>query len=300
MEEHIFLNDKIISKSQAKIFTSSPGFLFGDGVFETIKAYSGHVYGIDLHLDRLTGSLKTFKYALWQTDLFKPIAKETISSLLEINHLTECEANIKIVVSRSTYGKKFDMRSSENYDLMISASFIDKANTKHYEKGVNVISSIIKRTFSENFIYKHKLINYFENIYAKNEALSLNAQEALFLTYNDFILEGATSNIFFVFNDIVTTPPLTQNLLPGITRKTVIDLCKENNIKVVERAITYKEIACSDEIFLTNSLIEILPVKKIDDFEIKNNVPGDITKKLMLLYKKRIRKQRQSNQDAGK
>ncbi|MDD5660049.1 MAG: aminotransferase class IV, partial [Actinomycetota bacterium] len=225
MEEHIFLNDKIIPKSQAKIFTSSPGFLFGDGVFETIKAYSGHVYGIDLHLDRLTGSLKTFRYALRQTDLLKSIAKESISSLLEINNLTECEANIKIVVSRGMYGKKFDVTSSENYDLMISTSFIDNANTKHYGKGVNVISSIIKRTFSENFIYKHKLINYFENIYAKNEAFSLDAQEALFLTYNDFILQGATSNIFFVFNDIVITPPLTQNLLPGITRKTVIDLC---------------------------------------------------------------------------
>ncbi|MCE5330189.1 aminotransferase class IV [bacterium] len=287
MEEYIFFNNKTLPKGKAKILIQSPGFLFGDGVFETIKSYSGYICRIDLHLERLLNSLRTLKYVPEQPESFKSLIRESIRNLLKINNLSDREANIKIIVSRGTYGKKLDIASAGNSDLTISASPIGNKDMEYYGKGVNVISSAIKRTSDENFIYKHKLINYFENVYAKNEAASLNAQEAVFLTYNDFILEGATSNIFFVFNDIVVTPPLTQNILPGITRRAVIDLCKENNIKIIERMIRYEEIADSDEIFLTNSIFEILPVKKIDNFKIKG-APGNITKKLMFFYKETL------------
>lgn len=285
MEEYIFFNNKLLLKSEAKISIESPGFLFGDGIFETMKSYGGKIYEFNLHLERLISSMKTLKYVLKQKESLKQVIKKSIEKLLKANNLSDCKANIKIIVCRGKYTKKLDIESTGDFDLIIMASLLKSINKYFYENGATVISSSIRRTSEENFIYRHKLINYFENILAKNEADSLEAQEAVFLTYNGYVLEGATSNFFIVVNNNVITPPLTQNILPGITRKVVIDLCKKNSIKITERIIMYNEIADSDEIFLTNSILEILPVKKFDNFEIKNDVPGEITEKLMLLYK---------------
>jgi len=285
MEEHIFFNNKILLKSKAKISIESPGFLFGDGIFETIKSCGGKLHDLDLHLERLVDSMKALKYALMQNELFKSSIKKSIEKLLEINNLLNCEANIKIIISRGIYAKKLDMESTRDFDLIIMASLTSSINKHYYGKGVNIISSAIKRTSEENFIYKHKLINYFENIFAKNEANCLKAQEAVFLTCDGYILEGSASNFFIVVEGNVITPSLSQNILPGITRKIIINLCKKNNINISERKIRYEEIAGSDEIFLTNSILEVMPVRKFDNFEFKDNVPGDTTKKLMCLYK---------------
>ena len=128
-------------------------------------------------------------------------------------------------------------------------------------------------------------MNYFENLYAKNEALSKNAYEAFFLTVDKLVLEGAVTNIFIVRNDVVYTPSLSQNILPGVTRSAVIGLCRENDIKVRERKIHYRDLIDASEVFLTNSVIEILPVKKVDIHSIRGPVPGEITSRLVNLYR---------------
>jgi len=137
-------------------------------------------------------------------------------------------------------------------------------------------------------LYSHKLINYFENIYAKDEARRNGAKEAIFLTRDRLVLEGASSNIFYVKGNTVFTPPLTQNILPGITRKAVIDLCRENGIRVKERKIYYLDFIKADEIFKTSSIAEVVPVRKVDRFEYGKRIPGDITLRIMELYRERV------------
>ncbi|HEY5500876.1 MAG TPA: aminotransferase class IV, partial [Candidatus Humimicrobiaceae bacterium] len=167
---------------------------------------------------------------------------------------------------------------------------LDSYPDEYYKKGVKITSSDLKRSATGNDLNKVKLLNYFENIYVRNEAYSRQSFEGIFLTEDRQILEGSMSNIFYVKNATVFTPPLTQNILPGITRQVVINLCRENNLEVSEREISYSEITKADEIFLTNSVMEIMPVKEIDIYKIESKIPGSVISKLMEYYKKEIEK----------
>ena len=182
------------------------------------------------------------------------------------------------------------MTSLSKSNLIIIAGKLIPYPDEYYKNGINALSSTIRRNSLGNDLYRYKLINYFENIFAKNEAYMQEAQEAIFLTKDRIILEGSTSNIFFVKNKVIYTPPITQNILPGITRNTVIDLCNKSYMKVSQRKIHYRDIIYADEIFLTSSLMEIMPVRKFDKYKIGEQIPGSITSELMLLYKLETKK----------
>jgi len=129
------------------------------------------------------------------------------------------------------------------------------------------------------------MLNYFENIYAKNEAYENEADEAVFITKDRVILEGASSNIFIVKRNRVLTPASNQNILPGITRQIIIDICRQNRIRCSERKLHYYNVIEADEMFVTNSVMEVMPVCKFDTYEIGDGmVPGPMTSKLTKLY----------------
>ena len=133
------------------------------------------------------------------------------------------------------------------------------------------------------------MLNYFENVFAKNEALLKGAFESLFVTVEGLVLEGSISNVFMTKEKTVYTPSLDFNILPGITRKKVLDICMENNIKTVECKLSLDDFYNADEIFMTNSLAEIMPVKKIENFTPRENVPGELTKKILNIYRNHYR-----------
>jgi D-amino acid aminotransferase len=284
MTGYIFINNTYTDSKKAAVPVDGSGFLFGDGLFETIRAFNGRITAFDKHLDRLFSSMLQLRY---NADFFTPENIRTaVFKLLLKNNLLGTDAYIKIVVTRSSYEQKllFDPKSKPG--LIIFAKKLTGYHEDFYKTGVNVFTCSIKRNAVGNDIYRHKLINYFENVFAKNEAAANLAQEALFTTRDKVVLEGATSNLFTVKDGKVFTPPLTQNILPGITRQLVIDICSKNKIKFAEKRIHYFNLLEADEVFLTNSIMEIMPVKKVDSHTVgSGTVSGPLTSRIHRLYR---------------
>ena len=282
MFEYTYINSKLFLSNRAKIPVSDRGFAFGDGVFETLRSYRGNIFMFSRHLDRLFTSLRAlrFKYGFDKDHI-----REAVEKTLKKNRLLKSDSYIKIMVTRGEYEGDFSFSGKYNASLIIITKKLQVPPPAFYSKGVGIVSSTIKRVSVRNPVYTHKLMNYFENLYAKNEALSKNAYEAFFLTADKLVLEGAVTNIFLVRGRTVYTPSLSQNILHGVTRGAVIDLCGENDIKVREKKIHYRDLIDATEVFLTNSIMEILPVKKVDIHSVRGSVPGDITSRLVNLYR---------------
>ena len=285
MFNNTFINGKFITSSNAKISIDDVGFLYGDGIFETLRGYKGKPFKLEEHLDRLLASLKQLRY---NPNFNKMYIKSAVYELLSKNRLLQNDAYIKIIVTRNRYGARFNYDLQIKPNLIIIAKKLDPYPDDYYKNGIKIATSELKRSAIGNSLYKFKLLNYFENIYVRNEAYCKQSLEGIFLTRDRLILEGSMSNIFYVKNGTVITPPLTQNILAGITRQVVINLCRENDIKVSERRIHYFDIIKADEIFLTNSVMEIMPVKEIDIYKAASKIPGSVTCKLLELYKKEI------------
>ncbi|MEA2015320.1 MAG: aminotransferase class IV [Actinomycetota bacterium] len=282
MFNFIFINGKMAASGRARISVNDRGFLYGDGLYETMRSYKGSVFMLDEHIDRLFHSLKVLKYNL---TFDGEHVKEAVRKTINRNNLGRRDAYIKVIVTRGINGRDFHFSSSYKPSLIVIAKNFRNHWADYYTEGIKIISSSVKRPSVGSPIYSHKLINYFENIYAKDEASYKGAQEAIFLTGDHLVLEGASSNIFFVKGNTVYTPPLTQNILPGITRKAVVGLCRENRIRARERKVHYRDFINADEIFVTGSIGEVVPVREVDRFEMGGNVPGKITSKLMALYR---------------
>jgi len=280
-----YINGKFVSSNNAKISIDDAGFQYGDGIFETFRGYKGKPFKLDEHIGRLLSSLKQLRY---NPHFDKTYIKSAVYELLSKNGLSQASAYIKIIVTRNGYGERFHYDLQIKPNVIIIAKKLDPYPDEYYKNGIKIAASDLKRTAIGSDLYKFKLLNYFENIYVRNEAYRKQSFEGIFLTRDQLVLEGSMSNIFYVKNGTVITPPLTQNILPGITRQVIINLCRENNIKVSERRIHYFDIIKADEIFLTNSVMEIMPVKEINTYKIEGKIPGSVTCKLIELYKKEI------------
>ena len=286
MISHIFINGKLFTGSRAAVPVRDRGFLYGDGLFETLRSYKGSVFMLDPHLDRLFHSMKILKYDIqFDSEYIKEALKKTITR----NCLSGKDAYLKIIVTRGIHRGELHFRGKYRTNLIIITDALNEYPEKDYTEGTKIISSSIRRTSLGNPLYSHKLLNYFENLFAKDEAHHNEAQEAIFLTEDHLVLEGASSNIFYVKRNTVYTPPLTQNILPGITRQTVIDICTENRIRVRQIKIHYRDLTNADEVFKTSSIAGIVPVKKIDRFILGGKVPGPVTARLMISYMDKAR-----------
>jgi len=283
MFKYIFIDGKLIPEGRARISVKDRGFLYSDGLYETLKNCGGNLFMIDAHIKRLFHSLKILRYDIpFDNEYVRNAVIRTIAK----NNLNSSDAYVKIIVTRGIYSGELHFSSSCRPTLIIIAEKLVPYSGDDYTPGIDIISSSVKRPSMGHFIYSHKLLNYFENIFAKDEAYRRGVQETIFLTRDRLVLEGASSNIFLVKRNTVYTPPLTQNILPGVTREVVIGLCRENGIKVRQKKIHYRDIIGADEVFKTSSVAGVVPVKKVDRFEIRGKAPGSITLKVMGLYEK--------------
>ena len=285
-DDFVIINGAVKNENDAFVSIKNSGFLYGDGLFETIKAANGRVCLLEEHLERLCGSLIFFNYKIGDLQHFKNNIKNNIAKLSEIKKLNEKDAFIKIIVCREEYEKRLDYKTAPCYTIIIFMEELNHYPETVYYTGIDIIISSIKRTACDNAIYRHKVLNYLENIFARNEALSKGYDESLFISEEGFILEASTSNIFIVKKDKIFTPALSFNILPGITREKVLKICSANRIKAEEKEIHKDALFDADEIFLTNCLAGILPVKKIENQSFYTGNPDSITKKISALYKK--------------
>ena len=280
MRQIVYFNGKLVPLSQVSISPLDYGFLYGYGLFETMRAYGGRVFRLDKHLSRLTGSAEKLGIPAITLDL-----KEVVTSTLEANKLSD--ARIRITVSIGEGGMAPDTCQCRKPTVLVVAEHYKPHPESVYKAGFKAIVSSLVR-YSHSPLSGIKSANYLENMLAKQEASAAGADEALRLNEKGSIAEASMSNIFLIADGKLITPPLESGILPGITREAVIELSSQLDISATERDITLKELFQTQEAFLTNSLIEIMPLTKIDDKPIASGKPGVVTERLRAKYKRLV------------
>ncbi len=280
MTNFIFLNGKTISDTDGNISSGDRGFLYGDGIYETLRSYNGKPFKLEEHLDRMRHSAKQLRISFDYTNA--DIGK-SINELIEKNRSQN--AYIRITLSRGTGGSRLQMNENLSPTTLIQVKPFTPYGKELYEEGMSLVVSDCRRSTSCP-ISRHKSTNLLNSILLKEEANKKTAHETIILNTDGYVTECVVSNIFMVGDGNVITPSLDTNILPGITRKMVLDLCNGSGIPSNEEHFKIDSLIKADEVFITNSLMEIMPVARIDVSKIGKTVPGKITQQLMNAYKR--------------
>ncbi len=279
MELLIYFNGRFVPKNEARTSIYDHGFLYGDGVFEGIRAYDGRVFRLDEHLDRMYDSAKAIDLAI---PLSKEEMKKAIIETLKKNRLKN--AYIRPIVTRGDGDLGLDPRKCPKPNVFIITQEWGAMYGDLYEKGLTAVTVGIRRNAPEALPPNIKSLNYLNNILAKIEANVKGGDEAIMIDVHGNISEGSGDNIFVVRKHRILTPP-TLNNLRGITRAAAIELAHKEGIEVIETNLGLFDIYTADEVFVTGTAAEIAPVTKIDGRLIDDGRPGKITKKLMSAFK---------------
>jgi len=286
MEQWVYLNGEYLPQREAKISVFDHGFLYGDGVFEGIRAYEGKVFKLKEHLQRLFNSAKAISLNI---PLSQQELQEKVLETLRKNNLKN--AYIRLVISRGEGDLGLDPRKCPHPQVIIIADKIILYPDELYEKGLEVVIASTRRNIPSALDVKIKSLNYLNNILAKLEANLKGASEAIMLNQDGYVAECTGDNIFIVKGGELITPPSWIEILKGITRDVVIGLAKRERIRVREESFTPFSLYTSDECFLSGTAAEIIPVTKIDDRVIGEGKAGKITRLLMRKFRQLIKKE---------
>jgi branched-chain amino acid aminotransferase len=277
MEQIVYLNGSLVPRSQAKISPFDLGFLYGYGLFETMRAYSGRIFRLQKHLERLSKSAKALSLPLDAFDL-----KRACHDTLKANKLKE--ARIRLTVSIGEGEATPDLPKHPKPTVLVAATRYIPLSTEAYHKGYKAVVSTIGRD-SQSPLSHLKSTNYLDNILARREARASGADEAILLNERGSLCEGSTSNIFLVSKRNLITPGEESGCLPGITRQVVIELARGLGVNLVRREVRLEELLHADEAFLTSSIIELMPVAEVNGQRIGR---GKVTERLMQAYKEAV------------
>lgn len=275
----IYINGQILPQEDAKISVFDHGLLYGDGVFEGIRAYNGKIFTLNQHLDRLYDSATAISLKI---PLTKDEIAHAIKKTMEANNLTD--SYIRLVVTRGVGKLGLDPNKCATPQVIIITDTIELYSKTLYEKGLNIVTVTTIRNHFSALDPKIKSLNYLNNILAKLESIQAGAGEALMLNKDGYVAECAGDNIFIVKNNTLLTPPESAGILIGITRNIVIELATEIGIQVKEELMTRYDLYIADECFLTGTAAEIIPVVRIDGRIIGTGKPGKVTLSLLKKY----------------
>ncbi|MGB9683489.1 MAG: branched-chain-amino-acid transaminase [Candidatus Bathyarchaeales archaeon] len=279
----VYIDGQYYPKSQAKISVYDHGLLYGDGVFEGIRAYNGVVFKLKEHIDRLYRSAHAI---MLQIPLTKEEMIKIVLETLRKNQLKD--AYIRLVVTRGVGDLGLDPRKCPKPTVIVITDTIALHKGEAKEKGVTAMLSWVKRDPVDATTHEIKSLNYLNSILAKIEANINGVDEAICLDKNGYICEGVAENIFTVKNGRVYTPPSYTGALPGITAAAVMELAKQHGYEVIEKNLTPYELFTADEVFFTGTAAEIVPVREINKRQIGNGKPGPITRRLMEEFSKLV------------
>jgi branched-chain amino acid aminotransferase len=283
--EKIFLNGSFVNLNQAKISVFDRGFLYGDGLFETMRAYSGEVFRLEDHLDRLFHSAKGIELSLPYT---RRELRTIIKRTLKINGLSK--AYIRLTLSRGVSEPGLISKPQCSATLAIVAREFKPLSPSEYRKGWRA-TVVETRQNQASPLSRLKSLNFLNNILARKEAQSKRVDEGILLNTLGEVAEASTSNIFLVKRGIIITPPEESGLLPGITRGVVLELAPNLGLKAYNRRVSLDDLMGAEEAFLTNSLIEIMPLIEIDGRLIGNGKPGSATQRIHKAYQDLVKKE---------
>jgi len=271
----IWLDGKLVDEADARISVFDHGLLYGDGVFEGIRVYSGKIFELDAHIRRLYQSAKVIRL---EVPMSQGKLINAIEKTVEANGVVD--GYIRLVVTRGVGNLGLNPFVCEKSIIFIIADNIQLYPEELYEKGMKVISATTVRNHPLAIPPQVKSLNYLNNILAKIEALDSNAPEAIMYNHEGYVAEATGDNVFIVRNGVIYTPPVEAGALEGITRSVVIRLAKEENLEVVEKNLTRFDLYVCDEFFLTGTAAEVIGVVEIDGRVIGDGKPGTITKLL--------------------
>ena len=267
----IYMNGELVPKEEAKVSVFDHGFLYGDGVFEGIRAYDGYVFKLDEHLDRLYRSARAINLDI---PLNPAEMKEEILETLRANELDE--AYIRPIITRGQGSLGIDTGScSDPAVIIITKEWESLYGPELYEEGLKMMTTTIRNQPMQGLPPTVKHLNYLTNVLAFMQAETWGADEALMLDTNGNVSEGSADNVFVYRKGEVYTPPVINNL-PGITRGVVIGILEELGHEVKEENLGLAEVMTADEVFLTGTAAEVAPVVELDGRDIGDGEPGEL------------------------
>jgi len=275
----IFLEDKLVDEKDAVVSVFDHGLLYGDGVFEGIRAYNGRVFRLEQHIDRLFDSAKAIALTI-------PLSKEELSQAV----VDTCKANeitngyIRLVITRGKGTLGLNPYLCKKAQVIIIAANIQLYPQELYESGLKIVTVGTVRNHPEAINPRIKSLNYLNNVLAKIEAINSGCMECLMLNTQGQVAEASGDNVFAVKNGIISTPPSWCGALEGLTRKKVMELAQQAGYEVRESVMARYDLYVADEVFLTGTAAEIISVVDIDKRLIGDGKPGKVTKQLREMY----------------
>ena len=277
----IYIDGKFHQSEDAKISVFDHGLLYGDGVFEGIRTYDGLIFKMKEHIDRLYQSAHAIMLEIPMT---KEEMTEAVKKTLRENQLKD--SYIRLIVTRGIGDLGLDPRKCPKPTVIIITDKIKLYNQELYEKGLEIVTISTQRNIHESVNPQIKSLNYLNNILAKVEAINAGVEEAVMLNSEGYVAECTGDNIFIVKNGVLFTPPVHSGVLRGITRGAVIDIAHLKEIPIHEEVMTRYDLFNADEMFLTGTAAEIIPVVRMDRRKIGDGKPGKMTAKLITEFHK--------------
>lgn len=275
----IYVDGKYFGERDAKISVFDHGLLYGDGIFEGIRAYNGRVFKLKEHIERLFYSAKAI---LLDIPMSAAAVSQAVVETCRRNKLRD--GYIRLVVTRGVGTLGLNPNRCKNPSVIIIAGKIQLYPAELYMKGMEIVTVPTVRNLHSALNPAIKSLNYLNNILAKIEANNSGCEEAIMLNAEGFVSECTGDNVFIVKEQQLFTPPLSAGALYGITRRVVMDIASDSGLKVSEPNLTRYDLYNADECFLTGTGAEIVPVVKIDGRPIGTGKPGPITTKLVAQY----------------
>jgi len=273
--EKVFLNDRLIDIDKACISVTDSGLLYGAGLFETMRSHNGIVFALVDHLDRLFFSAQALSI---NNPYDRKYITDAIYQVLRANKLTDARLRLTL-----TNGPMSESEEQRKATLLITATKLQPYPPEYYKKGVTVVLCPFRQNPAEP-IYGHKTINFYPRMLALNLAHQKRAAEALWFTIDNRLAEGCISNVFLVKDSVLYTPPIRTPVLAGVSRKTVCQIALKNSIKFIEKDLYIDDLLKANEVFLTNVIMQILPIIKVEKHTVGDGKVGPMTKKLQKYF----------------
>jgi branched-chain amino acid aminotransferase len=280
MSQLAYLDGKLIPRSQTEISVMDYGFLFGFGLFETMRAYGGRIFRLESHRQRLLRSADILGLSVKAGELGNA-ATDTIQA----NKLGD--ARVRLMVSAGQGTMTPDQSSCSRPTVLVLAESYQPYPDEMYRKGFKAIMSPIRRN-SQSPLSKLKSTSYLEGMLARQQARTAGADEAICLNEKGLLAEASMSNIFLVKQGVLITPGRESGILAGITRQIVLEIASNLGIELHEREVMPEELYDSQEALLTSSLIEVMPLTRIKEGPVASGEPGPITRRLIAAYRELV------------
>lgn len=276
------MNKRLVSADRARVSVFDAAFQHGVGLFETVRAYDGQVFRLEDHLDRLSSSARDLGLVL---DRDAKQFGKAIGRVLKANQLTD--ARIRLTVTGGSVRLGIHTGAQGPPTVLITAGPMQPYQQDYYLKGMTVLVSDY-RVSPQDPVARHKTICYLPRLAALKVAQQAQVGEAIWFTTDGYVAEGCISNMFMVRGEKLQTPSLELPILPGITRKVVLELAGRDGIEVQEGKFSLEQLLAAEEVFLTNSIMEIMPVTNIERHVVGSGQVGPVTGKMMQGYKQLV------------